>query len=133
MAVKANETPRIDLLERDLKIMFDEVRRIREENEKLKGGNVSDKLKLENEKLRAKVKYLTDELSHYKDAADFEEKEELAFYIKSQREAMKMSVIEFARLLKLTDTTIRNYEKGKGKLERMQELVIQIRKVRRGK
>jgi hypothetical protein len=36
MNIPANETSRVELLERDVLIQFNEIRRLREENEKLK-------------------------------------------------------------------------------------------------
>jgi DNA-binding transcriptional regulator YiaG len=112
MAMQANETSQLELLLRDVKIQFDELRRVRSEN---------DRLREENEQLRERL-----------EGNEQAEKDELAYYIASQREARKLSLNEFARMLGTNSTTLSNYEKGKGKLKAMSELITKIQKLRRG-
>jgi cell shape-determining protein MreC len=52
----ANETPREELLKRDVFIQFNEIRRLRAENEALKKEN--EKLKLENKRLQFENDYV---------------------------------------------------------------------------
>jgi DNA-binding transcriptional regulator YiaG len=115
--IKANEVPRIELLERDVKILFDEVRRLQKENESLK--NKIELLEAQKAELKARLK-------PYEDA----EKEELGFYIQSQRKALKMSVTAFSRALGISTQTLQNYEKGKGNLDNMREIVKKIKEMR---
>jgi cell division protein FtsB len=56
---KANETPRVDLLERDVFIQFKEIRSLRAENEALK--KEVEQLKLENKRLQFENDYLFSE------------------------------------------------------------------------
>lgn len=136
---KANEVPREDLLLRDVGILFEEVRRLKGELEaaqnvnKLacgKCGKVMDEYEPNHYQCPgcdARARQLT--------IYDDEEREELAFFIKSQREAMGFSYGEMARKLNyiVTDSTLRNYEKSKGKLELMREVVNKIIELRRAK
>jgi DNA-binding transcriptional regulator YiaG len=110
MAVKANEVSQAELLERDVKIQFDEIRRLRA---------IVDELREENEKLHERLK-----------GEDQVKKDEIAEYIRNQRLARKLSFGGFARLLGTNGTTIQNYEKSKGKLENMQVLVLKIRELK---
>lgn len=112
MARKANETDQLTLLERDIKIQFDELRKLRSQ---------IDILREENEQLRERLA-----------GEEQNEKDELAYYIRNQREARKMSFTQFARLTGTSTTSLQSYEKGKGKLDNMKELVNDIRKLRGG-
>lgn len=109
MGLAANEVDQVTLLLRDVEILRNELREVRSEN---------DRLKEENEKLK-------DQINGNEQA----EKDELAFYISCQREARGLSLSSFAKLLDSNSTTLRNYEKGKGKLKAMQELTEKIRKL----
>lgn len=117
MARKANEIPRLELLERDVLVLFKEVRRLRAENERLIEQN--SLLATENKSL--------------KEGIPFSEKEELGYYIKSQRMALGLKQVEAAALFHVTPQTLSNYECGKGSLENMKGLVKTIRKIRRAK
>lgn len=129
----ANEVPQVELLERDIGIMLTEVRRIREENERL--DKLNKKLAEENRKLKngGELRAVKEELHRLKKAAENAEKEDLAFYIKNQREAMGISRGEMSRRLNMVDQTLANYEKGKGSIEGMNAVIDAIREMRRGK
>lgn len=118
--LKANETPNNELLLRDVSIQFYEIKRLREENEQLKR-------QLRRYEL-AERQYELDE----KKRQEQDEKDELAYYIKAQREARKLSINAFAKLLGTGATRIWNYEKGKGDLKHMHEIVERIQNLRRG-
>jgi DNA-binding transcriptional regulator YiaG len=127
MATKANEVSREELLLRDVKIQFDELRALRAENQKLKE---------ENEQLKHDIVYTkrqNTEFKNYINDSEREEKQELGFYIKSQREGRKLSYREFARIMGVNHATVMNYENGEGKLKNIREFVEQIQiKFRRG-
>ena len=108
---RANETSQVDLLQRDVGILLKEVRELRTEN---------DRLKEQNERLKDRI-----------NGNEQAEKDELAFYISSQREGRGFSLNHFARLLKSNSTTLRNYEKGKGNLNAMRDMAERIRKLGR--
>lgn len=110
MKKPANETPQIDLLERDVLILFEEVRRLRSENNYLK--TVNGKLKKHIEE------------------SEKEEKEELSFYITNQRKALKMSRDDLGRKSGMSGDTIKNIEEGKGNLIKMREIVNVIQKLK---
>ncbi|AHJ88654.1 hypothetical protein GBK2_56 [Geobacillus phage GBK2] len=115
--MKANEVPRIDLLERDVKILLGEVRRMQKENESLK--NKIELLEAQKAELKARLK-------PYEDA----EKEDIGFYIQSQRKALKMGITAFSRALGISTQTLQNYEKGKGNLDNMREIVEKIKEMK---
>ena len=117
----ANETSREELLIRDVKILFDENRRLKLDNDVLKKQNLS----------------LTKQLAQYKNMIgkvkeeDKEEFEEIGFYIQSQRKSMKLSYGAMARLFDRSATTIENYEKCRGSFKNAKEFAEQIREFRR--
>lgn len=114
--VKANEIPKVDLLERDVTILFYEARRLRAENEALK---------VENDELK---KALADaENAEIKSYLEKEERNELAYFIKSQRQAREMNKRQFAKLLAISIPTLSNYERGHGDLKNIHKAVEKIR------
>lgn len=118
MAVAANETPRIELLEENIKVMLDEVTRLRDE---------AKKLRAENHAYKSRVARLENHI----EASEKEEKEELAFYITNHRQALNISRDKLAVICKVSDATIRNMEHGEGNLLKMRELVKVIQGLRR--
>lgn len=113
--VPANLVSREELLTRDVGILFIE-------NNDLK-NRIAE---LEKEKAA-----LLDEVDELKARIIDDERGELAFWIKSQREALGMSRGAMARALGVVDQTLANYEKGKGKLENMEKVAEGIRQLRR--
>ena len=109
---KANEVSQIDLLERDVLVLFEEARRLRSENEALR-----KQLKMKGEQAIKNTEKA--------------EKIELGFYIKCQRQAREMTRREFANLVRVSTPTISNYERGQGNLYKMNEVVERIRGLKR--
>lgn len=137
--VPANLTPNIDLLQKDVLILFQEVRRLRTENENLKktakntlvcpecGASMVEK-KPEHykcPKCGAHAKQIT--------IFDNDERGELAYYIKNQRIAMGLTIPALARLLGISRDTLYNYENGKGRVDNMDRIAHLLRDLRRGK
>lgn len=136
--MKPNQVPREDLLIRDVKILFEEVYRLRRELEaaqcmnKLACGNCGTTMdeyeanfyQCPNCKARAR------QLTIYDD----DERHELGYYIKNQRQAMGLSYGAMARQLEIvTSETLRNYENGTGTIEIMREVICKIKEIRRQK
>ncbi len=144
--VKPNETPREELLYRDISLLLNERNILVEENNWLK-----ERIK-ELETMRiiicpncsedmAEVKE-----DHYeckecgmkaRQLTIFEEnvqkeKDELGFFLYMQRKEMKLSITELSRKIDVSTTTLANYEKGKGNIHNMREVVNRLRKIRRG-
>lgn len=94
-----------------------------------------DEMTKEVSKLRKGNKELRRRLNEFeKDAKkreEQEEKDELAFYIKSQREARKLGFDKFARLIETHGPTLQNHERGKGDLNHMQLIAGRISKLGR--
>jgi DNA-binding transcriptional regulator YiaG len=118
MAVKANEVSQAELLERDVKIQFDEIRRLRAENEQLKHD----------------LYYTTrrnTELKNYIEEIESAEKEEIADYLSLQREALGFSYRQFAKVIGIDHSSVPNYEKGKGTLKNMRKAVENLKAYRK--
>jgi DNA-binding transcriptional regulator YiaG len=127
MAVKANEVSQAELLERDVKILFDENRRLRAENEKL--GK-------ENELLEHDLYYTkrrVTELKNYIDDMENDEKQELAEYLTHQRAALGFTYRQFAKVIGVNHASVPNYECGKGTLKNMRKAVDNLKRFRKAK
>ena len=94
----------LEAIKKHMLALFEEVTRLRSENAELKKEIKS----LKRSKKSGEIK---------KQIAEQEEREDLAFYIKSQREARGLSQTYFGRLVGANSTTISNYENGKGSIE----------------
>jgi DNA-binding transcriptional regulator YiaG len=125
MAVKANEVSQAELLERDVKIQFDEIRLLRAENKRLKEENEQ----LERDLFYSKRRVV--ELKRYIEESEEEEKGELAEYLIFQREALGYSYRQFGKAIGVSFSALMNYEKGKGNLKNMRKAVENLKEFRR--
>lgn len=122
MAIAANETSRIELLERDIYIMLQEVQRIREHNEQLTQENIT--LSKQVGRYQKKIA----ELEHGEGSL-----EEIGYYILQQRQSMGLSLDAFAYIFETSRGTVSRFEMGKGSLVKARKLADKIREYRRGK
>jgi hypothetical protein len=116
-AQRANETGRIELLERDVLIQFNEIRELRA---------TIEALQLENMNLAKQV-------TKYKQQDEDENgsAEEIGFYIKNQRLALGLSYNQLGRLLGYSGATINNYANGKGNLYKARAFAEKLREFRK--
>lgn len=125
MAIKANEVSQVELLERDVKIQFEELRVLRAENKRLKEENEQYKHDLFYSK-----KQVT-ELKNRIEESEQEEKLEIGEYLLFQREALGYSYRQFGKAIGVNFASVMNYEKGKGNLKNMRQAVENLKEFRR--
>lgn len=125
--VKANETSREELLTRDVYIQFEEIRRVRKENEELKKQIKQYQRDFAN---------LSGLVGRYKNKiaileSSDESAEEIGFYIKKQRESLGYSSRAFAKILGISQPTLLSYENARGSLPNAIKLADKIREERK--
>ena len=86
-------------------------------------------LRTANDELREENEDLRERLENNQQS----ERDELAFFISSQREARKMSLRQFAELIGTNSTTLKNYERAAGNLKEMALMAEKIKEMRANK
>lgn len=127
---KANETPREDLLLRDVSALMHEVKRLRGAAFILNCPECGEEMaQYKRDHYKCKCGAKAQQLTIFEN----DEREELAYFIKKQRKALGLSHTTLARKINfISDQSLRNYEKGKGNIDLMREVVNKIIELRRG-
>jgi regulator of replication initiation timing len=124
-----DDKERIDLLEKDIYIMLQEVRQLREHNEQLIRENHN--LNLSLGRYRTKVVELNNKIAEYENQ-ELGTAEEVGFYILQQRQSMGLSLAQFADVFHINRKAVSKFEMGKGNVKHARILAGRIQEFRRG-